>query len=188
LKRRTRQFRPVRESGHSPRLAPFDIAATAEQNHGMVALLFASRPWPDAADLTTILVFLGLGVGLPIVGYWFMVADIRAYLRALKGALVCVVDYLSDIPDWARRENPPCFRALSVSWPCTEADVRRAYHFRAQHLHPDRGGDRQRFQRLKKHYEEALFLVRMGTEEASSRESALATQSVQTASAAVQTG
>ncbi len=41
-------------------------------------------PWPDQVDSFAISMFLLLMVGLPMFGYWLMVADFRAYLRALR--------------------------------------------------------------------------------------------------------
>ena len=118
------------------------------------------RPtWPDQVDSFAIGTFLLLIVGLPLVGYWLMVADFRAYLRALKGALVIVKYHFASIPNWARRETPACVKALGLRLPCSEEDVKEAYRQLAEQHHPDRGGDRKQFARLKSQYEEATRFI-----------------------------
>ncbi len=122
--------------------------------------LLAHANWPDTIDFWAMAVFFGLVVVAPILGYWFMVADIRAYLRALRGALVLVADYFPEMPDWVRRETPGCLRALGLQLPCHEDDVKRAYRQLAEELHPDRGGDRKRFLLLQRQFEESIRFVR----------------------------
>ena len=118
------------------------------------------RSWPDQVDSAAIAVFLLLVFGIPIVGYVLMVADIRAYLRALRGALVIVKFHFNSIPNWARRETPGCIKALGLRLPCTEAELKVAYRQLAEQLHPDRGGDRRKFARLKLNFEESLAFIR----------------------------
>lgn len=114
----------------------------------------------SGADFILIVVYLFLVFGLPLLGYVLMVADIRAYLRALRGALVIVKNHLPQLPGWAKQYDPPGLRALGLSMPCSEQDVKRAYRQLAETMHPDRGGDRQRFLRLQEHFEEAMNFVR----------------------------
>ena len=106
------------------------------------------------------LVFLAATLLLPILGYWLTVLDIRAYLRALRGALVRLGTVRRDLPDWVRDETPPCLRALGLSWPCTEDDIKQAYRRLAKELHPDRGGDVRRFLLLQDHQEQAYYFLR----------------------------
>ena len=125
----------------------------------LARLLFAANSH-DAFDLTLIAVYLMVVLGAPLLGYWFMVIDIRAYLRALRGALIVIRDHLPAIPEWAKKHTPGCIRALGLDLPCTEQDVKRAYRQLAEDLHPDRGGDRQKFMLLQKQFEEAIQFVR----------------------------
>ena len=104
--------------------------------------------------------FLALAVAVPALGYWLMVIDIHAYLRALRGALIRVKDHLPGLPAWARQETPGCLRSLGLDWPCTENDVKQAYRAMAETLHPDRGGDRRRFLLLQEQFEEAMRFLR----------------------------
>ncbi len=113
-----------------------------------------------AARSTAIVVFLALILTGPALGYWLMVVDIRAHLRALRGTLMCVKNHLPHLPSWAREETPGCLRALGLKWPCTEEDVKRAYHKLADALHPDRGGDRRHFLLLQEQFEAAVEFVR----------------------------
>jgi hypothetical protein len=116
--------------------------------------------WPDSLDATVTLAFFG-AVGLLIgLGYVFMVLDFRAYLRSLRRALVKVVRYFPDIPEWARPETPLCLTALGLRMPCNEEDLKRAYRKRVKKLHPDRGGDQKKFLRLQTQFEEALNILR----------------------------
>ena len=41
-----------------------------------------------------------------------------------------------------------CFTTLGLTWPCTEADVQRAYRQHAHEVHPDKGGSAAAFQAL----------------------------------------
>lgn len=118
------------------------------------------RLWPDQIDLLAISLFYVAVIGVPVIGYWLMVADYRAYLRALRGALMIVKYHLKAIPHWARQETPGCLKSLGLRLPCVEADIKEAYRQRAEQLHPDRGGDRRRFALLKTQYEEAIAFIR----------------------------
>lgn len=121
------------------------------------------RNWPDQIDQAAIGVFLLATVLVPLIGYWLMMVDIRAYLRALRGALVCVVHHFPHLPEWTRRETPRCLKALGLGLPCTEEDVKQAYRRRAEQLHPDRGGDRRRFHILQEQLEGSLQFLRDDT-------------------------
>ena len=122
--------------------------------------LIADRSWPDGLDAATILLFAGIAIGLPAVGYMCAVLDFRAYLRSLRRALVHVSHYFAETPEWVHRDTPPCFKALGLNASATEDQIKRAYHRLAEIHHPDRGGDPGRFQNLHRHYENALELAR----------------------------
>lgn len=49
-----------------------------------------------------------------------------------------------------------CFAALGLTDTATVSEVRFAYHAKARELHPDLGGDPDKFDVLRKHYSEAL--------------------------------
>ena len=116
---------------------------------------------PDALDQIVRLLFIAMVIAVPLLGYWFMIIDLRAWLRALRGALIVVRKrFSSSTPDWARHYTPPCLVALGLELPCSESDIKRAYRRLAETLHPDRGGDRQQFMMLQHHFEEALRFVR----------------------------
>ncbi len=127
-------------------------------------LLFAAstppQPWPNNIDLVITLGYLALIVGLPLLGYVFMFLDFRRYLRSLRKALVLVSQVVPRTPSWVTAERPPCLVALDLPPSCTEEDVLSAYRQLAKALHPDRGGDLEKFLRLQKHFEQALHLVR----------------------------
>jgi len=118
------------------------------------------QPWPDGVDATITLGYLALIFGLPLLGYVFMFLDFRRYLRSLRRTLVLVARGVTRTPSWAVQERPPCLVALDLRPPCTEAEVLAAYRQRAKSLHPDRGGDLDKFLRLQQHFEQALHLVR----------------------------
>jgi hypothetical protein len=94
------------------------------------------------------------------MGYFYMVVDIRAYLRSLRRALVRVMPSFPDLPEWVRQPTPPSIAALGLTMPCTEADVLRAYRDCVKRLHPDRGGDKRTFLRFQANFEEALRYLR----------------------------
>ncbi len=116
--------------------------------------------WPDAVDRSALLLFLLATVLLPLVGYWLTALDIRRWMRALKGVLVRVAQPPYAVPEWVDQETPPCLRALGLSLPCSEDDVKQAYRRRAELLHPDRGGDIRRFLLLQQQLEQSLHFVR----------------------------
>ncbi len=126
----------------------------------VISPLLARADWPDEIDSMAVFVFLTLVVAGPLLGYWLLVVDIRAYMRALRGALIRVRNHLPHLPTWARQETPGCLRSLGLELPCSEAEVKRAYHKLAETLHPDRGGDRQRFLLLQEQFETAILFVR----------------------------
>lgn len=52
-----------------------------------------------------------------------------------------------------------CINMLGLSWPCSKADVRRAYKRLALTMHPDRGGSHGAFIQLKTAHDQALRLA-----------------------------
>jgi hypothetical protein len=106
---------------------------------------------------------------VPALGYFFMVADFRAYLRSLKRQLMRIVPVGRDGPWWAFRETPSCVSALGLQMPCTVEQVKEAYRVRVKELHPDRGGDMRRFLKLQSHFEDALRVVSQAAKEAETR-------------------
>ena len=52
-----------------------------------------------------------------------------------------------------------CFTTRGLTWPCTEADVKRAYRQQAHEVHPDKGGSTAAFQALQTAYKEAMDVV-----------------------------
>src|SRR5690606_28811219 len=111
--------------------------------------------WPDGFDWAVTGGYLLLAFGLATLGYVCMVLDVRAYLRSLRRALVLVSPYRIELPEWVRRDTPQCILALGLTLPCTPDDVRSAYRRKVKQLHPDRGGSREEFLRLQRHFEEA---------------------------------
>lgn len=114
----------------------------------------------DILDASAIALFLLLVVVPPLLGYWLMVIDIRAYLRRIRGLMIVVRNHLAEIPLWARQYTPGCIRSLGLEMPCREEDIKRAYRQLAETMHPDRGGDRQEFLLLQRQFEEALAFIR----------------------------
>ena len=124
-------------------------------------MLFAqSRPWPDAVDLLGLSLFMGGVAAIVAAGHYFLMLDVRRYVRSLRRTLVVVANYLPGIPSWARTQTPRCLLALRLRLPCSEADVLAAYREQVKRLHPDRGGDKQRFLQLQANFEESLAFVR----------------------------
>lgn len=114
----------------------------------------------ELGDIIARCIYVALVLGIPLLGYWFMAADIRAFLRAMRGALIVVRNHLSEMPAWARQFTPGCIRSLGLELPCDEEDIKKAYRNLAETMHPDRGGDRQQFMILQRQFEEALRFVR----------------------------
>lgn len=121
----------------------------------------APHQWPDGLDAAVTVVFVAVVISLPALGYFFLICDVRAYLRALRRALVAVSHGWGGIPLWARPYTPPSIAALGLAMPCTETEVLEAYRERVKQLHPDLGGDARRFLRLQMHFENALAYLRM---------------------------
>jgi hypothetical protein len=119
----------------------------------------------DLADITGLVIFLAISVGLPLLGYWLMVIDIRAYLRSFKRALVLVTRLVTTQPSWAVRQPPACLQALGLDETCSVTQVRDAYRRLAETCHPDLGGDRAQFLKLRRHYEQALSYARQAAAE-----------------------
>jgi hypothetical protein len=115
--------------------------------------------WPDGIDLSAVALYLGIAVGLPALGYFFMVLDYRAYLRSFRRALVVIHQAMPGIPAWARRDTPACLIALGLSLPASREQILSAYRQRVKLLHPDRGGDREKFLRLQRHFEAAMEFI-----------------------------
>lgn len=85
--------------------------------------------------------------------------DYRAYLRSLRRAMVAVRRYSTRTPAWVVRAGPPCFAELGVSPDASREEVLAAYRALVKEVHPDRGGDRRRFERLQRRLEEALAII-----------------------------
>ncbi len=121
--------------------------------------LLAADAWPDSLDSLAVAMFVIAAVGAPAVGYTFMVLDFQAYLRSLRRALVRVAYYVPELPQWVQHETPRCVAAFGLRLPCSEEELKRAYLSQVKELHPDRGGDRQRFMILQGHFETALEVI-----------------------------
>lgn len=118
--------------------------------------IVVARTWPDGIDSSVVALYLGIVIGLPVVGYCCMVLDFRAYLRSFRRALVVVRRAIPGIPAWARRDTPACLIALGLSLPSSREQVLAAYRRQVKLLHPDRGGDRAKFLRLQHNFEASL--------------------------------
>jgi hypothetical protein len=115
--------------------------------------------WPDGFDGTVVAAYVALAFGLAALGYVCMVLDVRAYLRSLRRALVVISGYRLEMPEWVRRDTPPCILALGLTMPCTADDILSAYRRMVKRHHPDHGGDRRAFLRLQANFEQAMKLV-----------------------------
>ena len=115
--------------------------------------------WPDGIDRSVVALYMAIAVGLPVLGYFCMVLDFRAYLRSLRRALVVVSQAIPGIPAWARKDTPACLLALGLTLPSSREQILAAYRQRVKLLHPDRGGDRAQFLRLQRHFESALEFI-----------------------------
>lgn len=120
---------------------------------------YSPRPWPDTFDYVCFAIVGGLAIAIPLAGYVLIYRDYRAYLRSLRTALVHVRRYTTTLPEWARRETPPCLAALGLRSGSTRADVLAAYRQKVKAIHPDTGGDRRDFARLQQHFEQAMELT-----------------------------
>jgi len=120
--------------------------------------------WGDSLDIISLCVFVVVVVGLPAVGFFFAVVDVRRYLRSLRRAISTLVLRDYSIPDWARPQVPRCLVVFDLSWPCTKEELLRAYREKIKTHHPDHGGDQRRFLALQAHFEEAMQMVRQREE------------------------
>jgi hypothetical protein len=119
-----------------------------------------AKSWPDGIDAVITAVYLAIAFGIPLLGYVLMALNIRAYLRSLGRAVVVVARSVPTIPYWVQSDRPTCLEALGLQLPITESDVLAAYRQRVKQLHPDRGGDLQKFLKLQRHFEQAQNLAR----------------------------
>ena len=136
------------------------VETTAFHTPMIIASASSPASWPQGIDQILTGAYLLLIISLPLLGYTFMVLDFRRYLRSLRRSLVTVVQVVPTTPIWALRQRPSCLKALDLCLPCSEEDVMTAYRELAKTLHPDRGGDLEKFLRLQRHFEQALRLVR----------------------------
>lgn len=65
---------------------------------------------------------------------------------------------------------PEVIARLGLSWPCTAADVKRAYRRLSHEAHPDKGGDAEAFRALRVAYEQALELAQAADRSAAGAE------------------
>ena len=127
----------------------------------MLLPLVARNAWPDTVDRSAVLLFLAVVVLVPSSDTGSQSLICAAGRARLRGVLVRVArPFAAPLPDWVDRETPPCLRALGLSLPCNEADVKEAYRRRAEALHPDRGGDMRRFLLLQQQLEQSLYFLR----------------------------
>lgn len=141
----------------------------AESAQSAAAAAESLRDWPDTLDVVALVAILSFFFLVPALGYFFMVADFRAYLRSLKRQLMRIVPVGRDGPWWAFRETPSCVAALGLQMPCTVEQVKEAYRERVKEMHPDRGGDMRRFLKLQSHFEDALRVVSQAAKEGETR-------------------
>lgn len=140
-------------------LASAGVAGRADE--AMAAGAPVPHRWPDSLDTAVTVLFVALVISVPALGYFFLICDVRAYLRRLRRALVAASNRWGGIPGWARPYTPPSIAALGLTMPCTETQLLEAYRERVKQLHPDLGGDARRFLRLQTHFENALTYLRM---------------------------
>lgn len=122
-------------------------------------LLAVATNWPDSIDLAATAAFVALVVAIPLAGYVLIALDFRRYLRSLRRALVVAAQPFLGLPEWARRQTPACLVVFGLRLPCEEEDLKRAYRQKVKRLHPDRGGDQQRFLEFQRHFEQGLRFI-----------------------------
>jgi hypothetical protein len=120
--------------------------------------------WGDSLDITAVYVFFAVVIGLPALGFFFAVVDVRRYLRSLRRAISTLVLRDYSVPEWARPKVPRCLVVFGLGWPCTKDELLRAYRDKIKTHHPDHGGDQRRFMALQAHFEEAMQMVRQREE------------------------
>lgn len=133
-------------------------------------LLAYRREWPDSIDLAIIACFGILALGLPLIGHWMAILDLRAYLRSLRGMLVKASHVFPGMPSWARYHTPGCLLAMGLELPCTVDEVKQVYLELAQKHHPDRGGDREQFANLQRNFQNSLEFLKNQQESLSETE------------------
>jgi hypothetical protein len=129
------------------------------QSLPLIAATAPVQSWPNGIDWPVTLGYLALVAVIPLLGYVCLALDIRAYLRSLRRALMVVVGYNTELPEWVRKNTPRCILALGLVMPCTQEEILVAYRRKVKQLHPDRGGDRRAFLRLQSHFEQAMAFV-----------------------------
>lgn len=131
----------------------------------MLPLQLAAHSWPDRFDVAVIVGYVVLIVGVPVAGYVLLAVDIRAHYRRLRGALVVVSSYVTQLPSWVasdarrRQQTPACLAVFGLDLPCTEDELLDAYRQLVKTHHPDLGGDRNQFLQLQQHFEQARSLL-----------------------------
>jgi hypothetical protein len=97
----------------------------------------------------------------------------RQMLENQGYAFIPVTAYLADTEQpiflstphhtiWYGRQIPRCLKVLNLSWPCTIADVRKAYRGLVKQAHPDGGGSHEKFLELQEAYEQAVQMCGKG--------------------------
>lgn len=65
----------------------------------------------------------------------------------------------SEYVKWKAPSTFQCLEILHLSWPCTQADIKRAYRSLVKSAHPDGGGSQDTFLALQAAYKQALQLA-----------------------------
>ncbi|RMF89737.1 MAG: J domain-containing protein [Nitrospinota bacterium] len=68
-------------------------------------------------------------------------------------------DHHSDSPPSVYRSDLSCFALLGIATTSTVAEIKRAYHRKCLHTHPDQGGSHEAFIQLQQAYREALHIA-----------------------------